>query len=93
MRSYATEPPNPRSRRWLYVGGGFVAFSAIAFYVSPGPKQRAILRAKAEEARAKVEGKAEDTRPKKPFFLGGEQGFVDLKLASVEDVNHNTKRF
>lgn len=26
-------------------------------------------------------------------FTGGEQGFVDLKLAEVTTYNHNTKRF
>lgn len=31
--------------------------------------------------------------PAKPAFTGGDQGFVSLKLAEVESVNHNTKRF
>ena len=26
-------------------------------------------------------------------FTGGDQGFVDLKLENVEEINHNTKRF
>ena len=26
-------------------------------------------------------------------FTGGDQGFIDLKLKSVEEVNHNTKKF
>ena len=26
-------------------------------------------------------------------FKGGDQGFVDLKLESVEEINHNTKKF
>ena len=26
-------------------------------------------------------------------FKGGDQGFIDLKLENVEEVNHNTKRF
>lgn len=29
----------------------------------------------------------------KPAFTGGDQGFISLKLADVETVNHNTKRF
>jgi cytochrome-b5 reductase len=29
----------------------------------------------------------------KPAFTGGDQGFVSLKLAEVENVNHNTRRF
>jgi cytochrome-b5 reductase len=31
--------------------------------------------------------------PPKPAFTGGDQGFLSLKLAEVENVNHNTKRF
>jgi cytochrome-b5 reductase len=31
--------------------------------------------------------------PAKPAFTGGDQGFISLKLADVEIVNHNTKRF
>lgn len=26
-------------------------------------------------------------------FTGGDQGFIDLKLDSVEEINHNTKKF
>ena len=26
-------------------------------------------------------------------FKGGDQGFIDLKLESVEEINHNTKKF
>ena len=38
-----------------------------------------------------VAGKADKPAPK--AFTGGEQGFLDLKLSNVENVNHNTKRF
>ena len=31
--------------------------------------------------------------PAKPAFTGGDQGFVSLKLAEVENINHNTKKF
>lgn len=34
--------------------------------------------------------KPED-RPK--VFTGGDQGFIDLKLANIENLSHNTKRF
>ena len=41
-----------------------------------------------------IKNMAEDkSTPAKPTFTGGEQGFVSLKLANVEDVSHNTKRF
>ena len=29
----------------------------------------------------------------KPAFTGGDQGFFDLKLDSIEEINHNTKKF
>lgn len=44
-----------------------------------------------DKAAAKV--KAAVDAPSKPAFTGGDQGFVSLKLAEVEMVNHNTKRF
>jgi len=36
-------------------------------------------------------GQAPADAPK--TFTGGDQGFIDLKLARIEDYNHNTKRF
>lgn len=32
-------------------------------------------------------------KPSKKTFTGGDQGWVDLKLESVEEINHNTKKF
>ena len=32
-------------------------------------------------------------KPAQKTFTGGEQGWVDLKLESVEEINHNTKKF
>ncbi len=32
-------------------------------------------------------------KPTSKAFIGGDQGFIDLKLSNVESVNHNTKRF
>lgn len=31
--------------------------------------------------------------PQTTAFSGGDQGFIDLKLESVENINHNTKKF
>lgn len=31
--------------------------------------------------------------PQTAAFKGGDQGFIDLKLESVEEINHNTKKF
>lgn len=44
-----------------------------------------------QKAETKVK-QAVDAEPKKAF-TGGDQGFLSLKLAEVEIVNHNTKRF
>lgn len=35
---------------------------------------------------------AESPKDRQRVFVGGEQGFVDLKLANVETLSHNTKR-
>lgn len=40
------------------------------------------------QGQAKVEGAAS-----KSAFTGGDQGFISLKLDSVETINHNTKKF
>ena len=37
-------------------------------------------------------GAATAEAPRQKVFVGGDQGFVDLKLASVEQLSHNTKR-
>jgi len=38
-------------------------------------------------------GQAKDAGPAKSSFTGGDQGFISLKLESVEIKNHNTKQF
>ena len=37
-------------------------------------------------------GAATAEAPRQKVFVGGDQGFVDLKLANVEQLSHNTKR-
>ena len=32
-------------------------------------------------------------KPANSAFLGGDQGWIDLKLERVEELNHNTKKF
>jgi cytochrome-b5 reductase len=36
---------------------------------------------------------AASSEPATKVFTGGEQGFVSLKLAEIENINHNTKKF
>ncbi|EYE94500.1 cytochrome b5 reductase family protein [Aspergillus ruber CBS 135680] len=38
-------------------------------------------------------GAATAEAPRQKVFVGGDQGWVDLKLAEVETLSHNTKRF
>ncbi len=51
---------------------------------------RAPAAAAAETVTEKV--KSGNTEPPKTF-TGGDQGFIDLKLSEVSDINHNVKRF
>lgn len=57
---------------------------------------------KVKDAAHKAEDKAKDLIGKgeskiqasgKKAFTGGDQGFISLKLESVENINHNTKKF
>lgn len=38
-------------------------------------------------------GSAAEPKDRPKVFVGGDQGWVDLKLAAVEDLSPNTKRF
>lgn len=33
-----------------------------------------------------------DPKPKNSTFTGGDQGWLDLKLERIEEINHNTKK-
>jgi cytochrome-b5 reductase len=91
-RRYATEASAGGSNSLLYgavaaavAGGGYYYYTQY-----PGQAKSA---AKDAEAKAKgLVGQAEGSIAK-AAFTGGGQGFVSLKLASVENVNHNTKKF
>ncbi|KAK2756162.1 NADH-cytochrome b5 reductase [Arachnomyces sp. PD_36] len=77
VRKYSTEPPAKSSNAPLY-GGLAVAAGAVAYWQLSGSNP-AVKEIKLED-RGKV-------------FTGGDQGWVDLKLANVENLSHNTKRF
>ena len=55
---------------------------------SAAPPSKADVKNIFDKAKEKVSDK-----PAPKTFLGGDQDFLDLKLASVEDVNKNSKRF
>ena len=57
------------------------------------------VRAAGKEAQAKADAATKDPLGRLKFkdatkaFTGGDQGFISLKLDSVENINHNTKKF
>ncbi|GAB0146587.1 NADH-cytochrome b5 reductase [Epichloe bromicola] len=77
-RRYATESGSQGgSNTLLLAAGGAVVAGAGYYYFSGSPS---------------VAAKVKEAVPAKPAFTGGDQGFVSLKLADIENVNHNTKR-
>lgn len=80
VRGYANEsaPNKSGSSSLLYIGGGAAVAGGAGYYYFAGSPAVA---------------KAKQVAVAKPAFTGGDQGFVSLKLAEVETVNHNTKRF
>ncbi|ESZ98962.1 NADH-cytochrome b5 reductase [Sclerotinia borealis F-4128] len=97
-RRYATESPSSGSHTALYAGLAAGAGAAAYYFLSQGDNVTKVkdtakdAEAKAKEAlgqgKAKVEGAVG-----KSAFTGGDQGFISLKLDSVENINHNTKKF
>ncbi|RDW87606.1 NADH-cytochrome b5 reductase-2 [Coleophoma crateriformis] len=98
FRRYATEPSSGGSNTLLYAGVGALLAGGGYYYYNQGDNASKVknaakdAEAKAKEAigqgKAKVEGAVG-----KPAFTGGDQGFISLKLESIENVNHNTKKF
>ncbi|OAQ66848.1 NADH-cytochrome b5 reductase [Pochonia chlamydosporia 170] len=77
-RRYATESGSQGgSNTFLYLAGGAAVAGAGYYYFSGS---------------SSVAAKVKEAVPAKPAFTGGDQGFVSLKLADIEIVNHNTKR-
>ena len=82
----------------LYAGAAAVLAGGGYYYYSQGDNAAKVkgaakdAEAKAKDAVAAGKSKLEGTSAKSAF-TGGDQGFISLKLESVEDVNHNTKKF
>lgn len=74
----------------LYVAGAAVIGGAGYWYYNQGDNA-AIVKGAAKDAEAKAKNVV--GAGAKSAFTGGDQGFINLKLASVEDVSHNTKKF
>ncbi|KAG5953000.1 NADH-cytochrome b5 reductase [Claviceps sorghi] len=78
-RRYATESGAKGGSNALLLGAGGAVLAGAGYYFFGGSPSPAAAQAK-------------EAMPAKPAFTGGDQGFVSLKLAEVENVNHNTKR-
>lgn len=102
-RSYATEPARSTSNNTAIYGGlAAVAAAAAGYYLlnkSPASTPSVAQSAQpftATSPRPRDEESAVPGRdlraPSIGVFTGGDQGWIDLKLESVEIVNHNTKR-
>lgn len=97
-RRYATEKPSGGSNALLYAGAAAVVAGGGYFFYNQGDNS-----AKVKSAAKEAEGKAKDVvgqgkataegAVSKSAFTGGDQGFISLKLESVENINHNTKKF
>lgn len=64
--------------------------AAICYTLYNDSKAPVVVAAAAAEA-ATDKVKRASTEPPKTF-TGGDQGFIDLKLSEVSDINHNVKR-
>ncbi|CAG8949063.1 hypothetical protein HYFRA_00002192 [Hymenoscyphus fraxineus] len=88
-RRYATEAPKGSSNSILY-GGVATALAAGAYYFLNKDDATKIKTA-AKDAEAKVKSATVGSTAK-AAFTGGDQGFIGLRLESVENINHNTKK-
>jgi cytochrome-b5 reductase len=81
----------------LYAGAAALLAGGGYYYYSQGDNA-AKVKGAAKDAEAKAKdaiagGKAKlEGSSAKSAFKGGDQGFISLKLETVEDVNHNTKK-
>ncbi|KAL9043972.1 MAG: hypothetical protein Q9214_002858 [Letrouitia sp. 1 TL-2023] len=101
IRLYATDGGVRQRRPWgkygAYGFGGIFTFwvvlRGIAVY-QMGPDAVLSPAQKAAKRKEEAAGKADSSdKASNIVFKGGDQGFVALKLESVEQINHNTKKF
>ena len=70
----------------LYAGVATLLAGGVYYYYNQNPDKAA--KEAVGAAKNKIKGGAA-----KSAFTGGDQGFISLKLESVENINHNTKKF
>ncbi|KAL6358532.1 hypothetical protein LRP88_08719 [Fusarium phalaenopsidis] len=83
VRRYATEAGGAGGSNAIMFAGGAAVLGGAAYWYFSGASSPAAAAADVKQAVG--------AEPKKAF-TGGDQGFLSLKLAEVEIVNHNTKR-
>ncbi|KAJ4179889.1 NADH-cytochrome b5 reductase [Fusarium falciforme] len=83
VRRYATEAGGAGGSNAILFAGGAAVLGGAAYWYFSGASSPAAAAADVKQAVG--------AEPKKAF-TGGDQGFLSLKLAEVEIVNHNTKR-
>ncbi|KAI4116563.1 MAG: hypothetical protein LQ345_003050 [Seirophora villosa] len=93
VRHYATGgAPTGKMNPWLKYGGGVVGALMVAFGIvramATPPEDPVQAKADFEAYMRRVRG-----QPANKAFTGGDQGWLDLKLESVEELSHNTKKF
>lgn len=86
VRTYATETPKPSSSSSTpYLVGGAAIGAGVLGYSFLGNNKKAAADTPKPSADAKA------AIPAAKAFTGGDQGFIDLKLAEVVPYNSNTK--
>merc|ERR1711939_525369 len=97
-RRYATEPASGGSSTAIYGGVAAVLAGAGYYFYNQGDNAAKVkgaakdAEAKAKDAVGAAKSKVEGATAK-VCLTGGDQGFISLKLDSVENINHNTKKF
>ncbi|EXJ89835.1 cytochrome-b5 reductase [Capronia epimyces CBS 606.96] len=89
IRSYSTEAPNKSSSTPWIVGAAAVGAGIAGYTLLGNNKVSADAPKPSDDAKYGAQKVGETSKA----FTGGDQGFVDLKLAEVILYNHNTKRF
>ncbi|KAI9817176.1 MAG: NADH-cytochrome b5 reductase [Pycnora praestabilis] len=92
VRQYATEAPSGGSRAGIYAVIAAAAGAGGYYYlnVTKAPNMAEKGMPQSKEEHKNIPGKTNDVSA---AFTGGDQGWIDLKLDSVEELNHNTKKF
>ncbi|KAI9682223.1 MAG: NADH-cytochrome b5 reductase [Caeruleum heppii] len=94
VRRYATEPSKGGSSVPIYAGLAAVAGLGGYYYLSrTGQAGNAAQAGFGAPASSKEESTVPNSVEKpSAAFTGGDQGWIDLKLESSEEINHNTRR-